>query len=168
MFDEIFLFNGAIDRYTWKLLGKQELYIPYNTQQFHRRKISEVLGPAHPNPDHVRWELHRVWVVEATLAPGKRHVMPKRRFYLDEDTWMAVLSDGWDAAGKLWHVGHTLPFIAQELPGVVVSPYVIFDLQRGGYVASSLFNEGSRHYKVIEPRPPSFFSPAALTAEGVR
>jgi hypothetical protein len=30
--------------------------------------------------DYVRWELHRVWVVEATLAPGKRHVIPRRRF----------------------------------------------------------------------------------------
>jgi hypothetical protein len=149
-------------------VGKQEIYVPYNTERFHSRTIAEALGPAHPNPDHLRWELHRVWVVEATLAAGKRHVLPRRRFYLDEDSWHALLSDGWDAAGKLWHVGHTLPFVAPELPGVVVAPYVIFDLQKGGYVASSLLNEGDRHYEVMPARPAQFFSPGALTAEGVR
>jgi hypothetical protein len=167
-FDEAFLFNGAIDRYQWKIVGKRELFVPYNTNGFHSKKISEVLGPDHPNPDDVRWELHRVWVVEATLAPGKRHVIPRRRFYLDEDTWLAVLSDGWDAGGQLWHVGLALPFVAPDLPGVVTFPYLIFDLQRRGYVASSLFNEGRRHYQVVAQRPEDYFSPGALGAEGVR
>jgi hypothetical protein len=168
LFDEIFLFNGAIDRYDWKLVGKRDLIVPYNTARFHTKKISEVLGPHHLNPDHVRWELHRVWVVEATLASGKRHVMPKRRFYLDEDTWLAVLSDGWDARGQLWHVGLALPFVVPELPGVVTGPYVIFDLVKDGYAASSLMNESERHYQVLDRRPDSYFSPGALAAEGVR
>jgi hypothetical protein len=168
LFDEIFLFNGAIDRYQWKLIGKQQMIVPYNTQRFHSRKVAEVLGPDHLNPDDVRWELHRVWVVEATLAPGRRHVIVRRRFYLDEDTWLAVLVDGWDAHGQLWHVGMALPFIAPELPGVVTAPYVIYDLVKRGYVASSLFNEGDRHYQVTEQKPESFFSAGALAAEGIR
>jgi hypothetical protein len=167
-FDEIFLFNGAIDRYRWKLIGKQEMYVPYNTQRFHAVPIASLLGPDHPNPDHLRWELHRVWVVEATLAPGKRHVMPRRRFYLDEDTWLALLADGWDAQGQLWHVAQALPFLAPELPAVLTAPYLVFDLFKRGYVASSLFNEGKRHYQTSEPRPAAHFSPAALAAEGVR
>jgi hypothetical protein len=167
-FDEIFLFNGAIDRYVWKLLGKQEMYVPYNAHRFHVAPIAALLGPAHPDPSHLRWELHRVWVVEASLAADKRHVMPRRRFYLDEDTWLALLSDGWDARGQLWHVAQAVPFIAPELPGVVTAPYLIFDLVKRGYVASSLFNEGRRHYQVSEPRPAAHFSPAALAAEGIR
>jgi hypothetical protein len=167
-YDEIFLFNGAIDRYVWKLIGKQELFVPYNTHRFHVAPIETALSAAHPNPDLIRWELHRVWVVEATLAPGKRHVMPRRRFYLDEDTWLALLSDGWDARGQLWHVAQALPFIAPELPAVVTAPYLIFDLVKRGYVASSLFNQGSRHYQTGEPRPPTYFSPGALAAGGVR
>jgi Protein of unknown function (DUF1329) len=168
MFDEGYMFNGAMDRYDWKLLGKREMYIPYNTHQFHTKKIDEVLGPDHLNPDHVRWELHRVWVVEATLAAGKRHVLPKRRFYLDEDTWMIMLADGWDARGTLWHVGHVLPFIAPELPAVMVCPYVVYDLLKDGYTATSLFNERHQHFQVRARRPESEFSPAALAATGLR
>jgi hypothetical protein len=167
-FDEAFLFNGAIDRYDWKLLGKREVFVPYNTMGFHTRKVSEVLGPDHPNPDHLRWERHRVWVVEATLAPGKRHVIARRRFYLDEDSWLILLYDGWDARGQLWHVGHALPFVAPELPAVLVLPYVIFDQIKGGYVASSLFNEGGRYYQEVPRRPDAYFSPESLAAKGVR
>jgi len=170
--DEALIFIGNLDRYDWKLVGKKEMLVPYNTQRFHTKKVDEVLGevlgPRHLNPDYMRWELHRVWVVEATLAPGKRHAVPKRRFYLDEDTWQALLSDGWDAGGRLWHVGHAIPVLVPELPGVIVYPYVIYDLLKDGYAASSLFNERQRQYQVVPRRPESFFSPAALAAEGVR
>lgn len=166
--DESFLFNGALDRYEWKLLGKQQMFVPYNTQKFHSTAVGQALGPFYPNPDHVRWELHRVWVVEATLAPGKRHVLPTRRFYLDEDTWLALLSDAWDARGQLWHVGYTLPFIVPELPAVVAYPFVVHDLVKGGYVAGSLFNDGRHHYEIIRRRPEDIFSPAALTAQAIR
>ena len=166
--DEIQLFIGNMDRYDWKLVGKKEMFVPYNTQRFHTQKVAQVLGPRHINPDYMRWELHRVWVVEATLAPGKRHVMPKRRFYLDEDTWQALLSDGWDARDQLWHVGHTIPVLVPELPGVLVFPCVIYDLLKGGYAASPLFNEQQRHYQVVQRWPEGHFSPATLAAEGIR
>ena len=168
LLDEGYLFNGALDRYDWKLVGKREMLVPYNTHAFHLQPAQQVLGAQHVNPDHLRWELHRVWIVEATLAPGKRHIMPRRRFYLDEDTWQALLADGWDANGQLWHVSHALPTMVPELPAVVVTPYVLYDLLRNGYVASSLFNEGQRHYQVTPRKPEDYFSPAALVAEGIR
>jgi hypothetical protein len=166
--DETYLFNGPMDRYTWKLVGKREMFVPYNTNGFFRQRFDQVLGPDHLNPDHLRWELHRVWVVEATLAPGKRHVMPKRRFYLDEDTWQALLADSWDASGQLWHTGYSLTVIAPEYPGLISAPYVIHDLVKRGYVASSLFNERQRHYEAMPRRAEDYFSPAALAGEGVR
>jgi hypothetical protein len=167
-FDETLLFSGATDRYTWKLLGKREMFIPYNTQKFHDGKIADVLGPHHVNPDYERWELHRVWVVDATLAPGKRHAIPHRRFYLDEDSWNALLADGWDAKGQLWHVSYALPILVPELPATVLFPAVIFDLQRGGYAADSLINETSRGFEVVPRRPESDFTPEALVRSGVR
>ena len=166
--DETRLFIGNLDRYDWKLVGKKEMFVPYNTQRFHTKKVNQVLEPPHLNPDSLRWELHRVWVVEATLAQGKRHVIPKRRFYLDEDTWQALLSDGWDAKGQLWHVGHVMPVLVPELPGVIALPYVIYDLLKDGYAASSLFNEQRRPYQVVVRWPENYFSPAALSAEGIR
>jgi len=167
-YDEGYLFSGAMDRYEWKLVGKKEMFIPYNTQQFHTQKVDQVLGPNHLNPDHLRWELHRVWVVEATLAPGKRHALPKRLFYLDEDTWLAVLADGWDARGQLWHTGLTLPFIVPELPAVTVIPFAIYDLLKGAYSVSSMFNERPLYYQIVSRRSENFFSPATLAAEGIR
>ncbi|MBW8828478.1 MAG: DUF1329 domain-containing protein [Burkholderiales bacterium] len=166
--DEGFLFIGNLDRYDWKLVGKKEMFVPYNTQRFHLAKVNQVLGPRHLNPDQMRWELHRVWVVEATLAPGKRHVMPKRRFYLDEDSWQAFLSDGWDAGGQLWHVGHVIPVLAPEQPGAVVVTHVFYDLLKGGYAAINLSNEQQQQYRVVVRRPEDYFSPAALVSEGIR
>ena len=100
-FDEVQGFLGHIDRYQWKLVGKREMYIPYNDNGLVTAKLDEAFTKHHMNPDKTRWELHRVWVVEATVAAGKRHAVPKRRFYLDEDSWALTLMDGYDAEGNL-------------------------------------------------------------------
>lgn len=167
-FDEYVLFDGSLDRYDWKLVGKKEMFVPYNTQGFHTRKIAEVLGPHHTNPDHVRWELHRVWVVEATLAPDKRHVMPKRRFYLDEDSWQVLTADGWDANGQLWHAGYALSLLVPELPAVIVNPHITYDLRKGAYEAAVLHNEMPQNWIIVPRRSESYFSPHSLAAQGIR
>lgn len=166
-FDEALVFNGSMDRYTMKLVGKRELYIPYNTMKALTAKPEELLGPSFLNPDLVRWELHRVWVVDAELAPGKRNIIAKRRFYIDEDTWLAVLADEWDAKGQLWKLAYSLPFVVPELPAVVAFPFGQYDLQSGGYVQNQLFN-GLTAYKVVDLRSSTFFTPDALAAAGVR
>lgn len=167
-FDEIGVFFGALDRYDWKLLEKKEMYIPYNNNRFLQRKISEVLGEHYPNPDYVRWELHRVWVVEATLHSGKRHVVPKRRFYLDEDTWLAVLGEGWDGQGKLWKSYYSLPFILMESPSVSGFMYGVYDLQTGAWLIDNMMNERPFQLKLVPPSPEGFWSPEALAGSGVR
>ena len=101
MYDEIFMFSGRLDRFDWKLLGQREMYIPYNAYRFYNAKAQDVLGGRHINPDIVRWELHRVWVVEATLKAGARHAVPKKRYYLDEDAFGNGMFDGYDATGKI-------------------------------------------------------------------
>lgn len=87
--DNLDMFNGAPDRYDWKLIGKKEMYIPYNSYRLESSalKYDDIVKAGHLNPDHTRYELHRVWEVEATLKPGQRHVYAKRHMYLDEDTW---------------------------------------------------------------------------------
>jgi hypothetical protein len=168
LIDEVWLFKGALDRYEWRILGKKELFVPYNENGFHARPVAEMLGRQHLNPDHVRWELHRVWVVEARLASGKRHVIARRRLYLDEDTWLALLYDGWDARGRLWKVAHALPLLVPELPAVVSFPDVVYDLSSGRYAARYLLNESRIHYQIVPRRSEDYFSPAALVGEGVR
>ena len=82
------MFNGAPDRYDWKLIGKKELYIPYNAYRLDspQLKYSDIIKPGHINRDLTRYELHRVWEVEATLKTGERHIYAKRHFFIDEDT----------------------------------------------------------------------------------
>lgn len=166
-FDEVSLFLGAPDRYDWKLVGKKEMIVPYNMNGFFVRKVDEVLSPNHLNPDHVRWELHRVWVVEATLAAGKRHVIPKKKYYIDEDSWNALQYDGWDAQGQLWHSGMALPFLAYEYPGQVLYPFSMYDLVKGTYSAT-IMNEQPVQYGQVERWPESNFTPESAAARGVR
>ena len=82
------------------------MYVPYNNYRLRNIKDpAEMTKAGAVNPDLVRWELHRVWVVEATLKPGKRHIYAKRTFYLDEDSWTALASDEYDARGQLFVSG---------------------------------------------------------------
>lgn len=169
--DEAFLFNGAMDRYEWKLIGKKEMYVPYNQNGFHRQPAQDVVNPGKSfvNPDHMRFELHRVWVVEATLAEGKRHNVPKRTFYLDEDTWMAVFYDGWDKKMKMFRHGVTHPAIFYEMPGTVMGSWTIYNLQSGVRASLNLLNDSKVAYKSVEkPLDESFYTPAALAGEGIR
>ena len=105
-FDDSFIFNGSMDRFDFKLVGKKEIIVPYNDYvAVYGSKQDDLLKPNFLNPDLVRWELHRVWIVEATLREGKRHVYSKRTFYLDEDSWMALASDEYDGRGQLYRAG---------------------------------------------------------------
>jgi hypothetical protein len=168
-FDEAFVFLGDLDRYEWKVVGKKELYIPYNCNKYVGSPPDKRLMPHHLNPDMVRWELHRVWVVEAALAPGKRHVVPKRRFYLDEDTWAAVIGEGWDAQGQLWRTNHSTPHIVWEATRNEMSyPLVTYNLLTSGYVASGFDLSKRNLYKSLPRIPDSYFTPDSLAAQGVR
>ena len=93
--DQFDMYNGAIDRYDWKLVGKKEIYVPYNSYKLQDPsvKFKDILTPLHINQDLVRYELHRVWVVDATLKEGARHIYKRRTFYLDEDSWQIVVVD---------------------------------------------------------------------------
>lgn len=105
-FDETNLFTGKLDRFDWKLLGKKEMLIPYNNYRFAYEATKDDFvkagGGHHPNPDVIRWELHRVNVIEGTLKPGSRHAYAKRRYYIDEDYPSFGMADSWDHAGKIY------------------------------------------------------------------
>lgn len=168
-FDEAFVFMGSLDRYEWKLLGKQEMYIPYNNNRFAAAKFADVLGPKHLNPDFVRWELHRVWIVEANVGQGKRHVVPKRRYYLDEDNWYPMLGDGWDAQGLLWKSYYALGLLVPELNSVVGTVMNgLYNIQTGVYMYNIGMNEMPVQYLPIENKPDSFFTPDGMAGRGVR
>lgn len=154
--DEYDVFRGAMDRYDWKLIGKKELYVPYNNNKLYLATAREGLQAHFINPDLLRWELHRVWVVEATLSPGKRNVMAKRRFYIDEDTWTLLLGDTWDAQGNYWHFGLATIENRPDFPaGAVIAMAAIHDLQANHYLSSvGSWNQAPYNAPVILKTPP--------------
>ncbi|MDH4559910.1 DUF1329 domain-containing protein [Pseudomonas sp. BN411] len=168
-FDELSVFQGRMDRFNWKLVGKQELYIPYNTNKVQTAaKPEDLFTKHHLNPDYVRWELHRVWVVEAELAPGKRHQLPKGRYYLDEDTWQAMLGDRWDANGQLSKTLWALPAVLPDLPAQATLSAGFYDLVSNTWFLQNLYAGKDQQYGVVERYKPAEFSPAAMAGRGVR
>jgi hypothetical protein len=135
--DQAWMYNGNLDRYTYKLVGKQELYIPYNSYALRDgTKFSDKTEflPDHLNPDARRYELHRVWKVEADVRPGQRHSAPHRVFYLDEDTWGIIVVDLYDAQGKIQRVQEGSVTPIWEIGACDSSQdYVSYDLPTGRY-----------------------------------
>jgi hypothetical protein len=166
--DEYYNFFGGLDRYDFKLVGKKEMYIPYNNNRLYTRPVNEVLGRAHANPEDLRYELHRVWVVDGTLAPGAHDIVSHRRLYLDEDSWMAVYSDSWDDAGRLWKFGQATMYLMPDVPAIIVGSQFVYDLQLGGYAYSFAFNGEASAYRVTAPHPATLFTPDSLSARSVR
>ncbi len=169
-YDDAFVFNGALDRYDWKLVGKREMIVPYNEYKltFNPGKRENVAKKSHVNPDLQRWELHRVWVVEATLKPGKRHIYHKRTFYVDEDSWAAIASDQYDARGQLYKGTYSITAFAYDGQAMNnTTSYVIYDLVAGLYaVGGHCGIYGGT--KFTDPLPPRDMLPDALAGAGVR
>ena len=168
--DQYDMFTGSPERYNWELVGKKEIYVPYNSYQLHSDKLkySDILTPLHINPEYPRYELHRVWVVEATLKEGMRHIYKRRTFYVDEDSWQILVVDQYDNRDQLWRVseGHVINYY--EVPLLWTTLEVHTDLQAGRYLAMGLANEEKEMYKFNFPRKPSDYAPAALRREGRR
>jgi hypothetical protein len=167
-FDEAEVWSGRIDGYEWNLVGKKEMYIPYNTNRSAQVALDGLFAPHHLNPDHIRWELHRVWVVDATLAFGKTNVAAKGRYYLDEDTWMAVLADRWGTNGQLIKTLWSLPLLMPEIPAVTDATSGGHDLVSGAWVAMAVVNGKSSTIRAAPRHPESWFTPDAMAGKGVR
>jgi hypothetical protein len=168
-YDDASVFSGATDRFDLKLVGKKEMYIPYNTYKLaYTPDTKEVWTPKHVNPDYVRWELHRVWVVEANLKPGKRHIYAKRYIYLDEDSWVAMASDQYDGRGQLYRGTFAYMSPAYDVPTPIAPNNVTYDLAAGSY-AVLVANMGSFYgLKFVKPLPASEWSADSLAGSGVR
>ena len=167
--DQLDMFNGAVDRYDWVLVGKREMYVPYNAYRLHSGDLvfSDILDPLHVAPELLRYELHRVWVVEATLKEGATHIYKRRTLYVDEDSWQILLADIYDNRDQLWRVseGHVINYY--EKPLIWPTLEVHTDLQAGRYLAFGLDNEFPMCTWDTDLKSRDF-TPAALRREGRR
>lgn len=141
--DAYFGFNGATDRYDWKLVGKREMYIPYNAYKLNdpKLKYADMVQKGHLKSDLFRYELHRVYVVEGTLKKNMSHQVSKRVLYLDEDSYLVTLNELYDSRGSLWRT-MILPLIeAYDTPTMYQIPYISHDLVNGSYIVLNIQNE---------------------------
>ncbi|HKY92557.1 MAG TPA: DUF1329 domain-containing protein, partial [Nevskiaceae bacterium] len=142
-FDQIDVFNGSLDRYDWKLVGRKEMYVPYNSYEMNSplHKYKDILTPFNINQDYPRYELHRVWVVDATVKSGVRHNFARRTFYVDEDSWSIAGVDCYDGRGQMWKVQEAHLVMLPFVPTLTGSPEIIYDLQSTRYFVTAMTNE---------------------------
>jgi hypothetical protein len=172
--DMVRMLNGIIDRFDWKVVGKQELYVPYNVFDLNHRPgltIAKAYGASYPQRDLIRYELHRVHVIEGTLKQGKRHIFSKRVFYVDEDSWVALVEDLYDKGGNLWRVMEGMMTVIPELPTCSLEGTLAYDLVAGRYAADQVKTE-QREDDWLAGRegriPEGIFTPDALRRVGKR
>lgn len=164
-------FGGSLDRYNWKLLGKREMYIGYNGYNFQVDEseiaTDTMIQPGHLNQDLCRYELHRVWVVEATVKPEERHIYAKRVFYIDEDSWTIAQVDIYDNQGKLWRYQDGQIFNLYTLPIITTTVQATYDLQSGRYSVEGLDNAYNPRDFTFK-KPASYWTPNRLRSKGIR
>ena len=167
--DQFDMYNGSPERYNWQLVGKKEMYVPYNNYKLQDPSIkyADILKPLHINPEFPRYELHRVWVVEATLKEGSRHLYKRRTFYMDEDSWQILVVDQYDNRDQLWRVSEGFAINHYNVPNLWTTLEVHTDLQAGRYLAIGLTNE-SEPYNFNAKLSTKEFTPAALRRAGKR
>ncbi|RQO55796.1 DUF1329 domain-containing protein [Pseudomonas sp. KBW05] len=168
--DNFDMFSGAPDRYDWKLVGKKEMYIPYNSYKLDQPtlKYDDIIKAGHINQDLTRYELHRVWEVVGTVKPSERHIYAKRHMYIDEDSWQVALVDHYDGRGQLWRVaeGHAQFYYNHQTPAYTVE--TLYDIIAGRYIALGMKNEEKSSFVFGFNAKAADYTPAALRAEGVR
>ncbi|WP_213608249.1 DUF1329 domain-containing protein [Pseudoalteromonas sp.] len=165
--DDFDMFNGSPNRYNWTLKGKQELYIPYNSYKLHSDKLTydDILKPGHINPEHTRYEKHRVWVVEANLKDDTRHIYKKRVFYIDEDSWQIHVTDIYDNRDQLYRVAMAYGLNYYEVPTQWSTLEVYHDLNSRRYLAIGLDNQ-EKMYDFSQSFNDNEFTSSALRRAG--
>ncbi|PLW70090.1 DUF1329 domain-containing protein [Pseudohalioglobus lutimaris] len=158
-------YNGAFDRFTYKLLGRKEVYVPFHNFKFNDRRIGTLddrLTTNFLNPEYVRFEKRRVWVVEGNLAEGKRHAYKKRRWYVEEDSWNPVMSENYDGRDNLWRVGYFLSDYEYQIGCYQKHTQVFMDLPSGGYVSNFISLDRKEAVHNLPYLDKEHFTPANL------
>ncbi|MCB1853660.1 MAG: DUF1329 domain-containing protein [Halieaceae bacterium] len=166
-YDDAFIYNGSPERFNWRLLGKREIIIPAACYRFiFQSRLEETLGPKFLKPEFIRWEKHRLWVVESTLKPGQRHLYSRRTFYLDEDTWGAVAGEMYDGRGQLWRLQYLYGANLYDRQAGYGSAYGAYDLLQNIYNLNGKLIPG--RFRIGVEQPEMYFTPKGMARSGVR
>ncbi len=141
--DQLDMFNGATDRYNWKLVGKREMIVPYNAHKLSDSRLTydEMTMVGHLNPEYTRYEKHRVWVLDSVVKDDTSHLYKRRTFYVDEDSWTALQADIYDNRDNLWRVQEYHQVTVPWTKAVGPAAGTVYDLQSGRYLVMECSNE---------------------------
>lgn len=161
--------SGNTERFNWTVIGKKEMYVPYNAYGIttNKVKLKELLTPQHMNSDLLRYELHRVWIFEANLKEGTKHLYKKRRFYADEDSWRILVQDVYDNKDKFWRGMESFCINYYDVPVFMLSAEVGYDFLSKRYFVAGLVNE-TKPMKLNIKMDPKKFTPSAIRREATR
>jgi hypothetical protein len=162
-------FNGALDRYTWEMKPRVVKFIAYNSYDILHTKYADYVKPSHPNQDVVRYEPHRVHVVEAKLKAGSRHVYARRTFYMDEDSKVVNNAENYDGRGQLWRF-QEIPLVnAYHVPHCGTGALeLVYDLLSSRYLALSMRSEEPPVNYFADELNEARYTPEAIRTLGVR
>jgi hypothetical protein len=170
VFDEISGFDGKMDRFDFKIVGKKEMLVPYNQYRHHNASVAgnmdSLMMKDHVNPDAMRWELHRVWIVEGTRKAGARHIYSKKVWQLDEDSWSFLAYQAYDDAGKLYRAQFYPLYQAYDIKMPTAHNQVGYDFVKNGWFLGSLATGAG--WREIDPLPENYLTPDSMAAKGVR
>ena len=167
-YDENWIFNGSMERYNFKLIGKKEMYIPYNCYRMaYQTKPEQLFGMKHLNPDAIRWELHRVWVVEGILKPGKRHWYHKRVLYIDEDSWAALAGESYDAQGNMFKVSYIYLTQSYDMLAPQTVTYGWYNMINSYYAIQFWAGDGG-YFLPAKVKPERWWASDTMAGSGVR
>ncbi len=111
--DDIDLFDGKTDEFTYQLVGEQKIVAALETTNLpvssNRLKLEKIPYPSEP------CTVTDVYVIDIT---SKNPVYPqsKKRIWVDKNATWIYYAVTWDRAGKLWKVWYT-PASPMEMPG---------------------------------------------------
>jgi hypothetical protein len=146
------------------------MIVPYNTYKFGNTNETAMMGTHTLNPDGVRWERHRVWIVEADLKPGQRHVYSRWVFYIDEDSWQILATDSYDHSGAIYRIGFAYPYQSYGESSIgIARDFGVYDLSKGNYMIGVVHTQGNGFLHCSATMPDmSLYTPQSIAAQSIR
>jgi hypothetical protein len=166
-YDDSFIYNGSPERFDWTLVGKQEMIVPAaNYDMVFQTKVQDMLGEKFLNPEVVRWEKHRVWIVDSRLKEGSRHLYSRRTFYMDEDSWGAMAGEMYDGRDQLWRLQYTYGANLYDRKSSFGSAYGSYDLLQNIYNLNGKPIPGK--FRNGSTQNDKYFTPKGMSRGGIR
>lgn len=169
IWDQGDMWLGPITDFNWTLIGKQEMYVPYNAYTLHSgdTAIDDIIKPRHINQDLARYELHRVWVVEATRREGVSHFYQRRRYFIDEDSWRVMVAEHYDENGDVhrFSEAHHINYYEAKVFYTTLDTYYKIDTDR--YYLRHIDNEYTP-FDFTFDQSASYYIPSRLKMKATR